>query len=864
MAKDQVTRYIMTGDSQDLEKALENTARKMNNTGASAKAVKKDVAGMGQAFSQSANQVAIFSGPLDAVAGRLSAIGSGISRFGAASVAFTGSIGAMLLATGRAVEGLDNYEERQLRFNSLLEITGNRSGATAEQLDRLAKSFGERTLSSTAEGAKGINLLLSTTDVSVDKFETLLDTAQGVSQVMGRGFIPTLRTLSKALADPARNATTLATALGVEFTPEMQKSITTLVEMGDKAQATDRIINLLGDTFSKFASGEAGGKAGQLDSLGEAWDKFWESVGRTDTITSLNSVIRSAITSSTDLLNELEGIHNPAPQQRTNNLSKEYKEITDGWLNSVTTKMPVWLSYAVESNLVLGKLVNTSLDLRRVQSELLVDSTTQSANRVKALKAEEQQKKQALQNELASAEIRINALRKIADEEKRTSQIASETQVEKVTRQSAERIETLKNNLKERLDAEKEASLARGKLQEDETMALAGFLDVKARLEDEFTQLVTAEVKARDRKIANIEEVERKKRIAEAQRDFRQLQNVNLAIAGEDELKRIKANYDTQVFEFENMTFAKTTLAALGYTDQEKLRADLLEKLKASYKIEVAEFKDKEQKKLDAEKARLDRQQELSDRENRRKFDQDVKSQVTSAPTSFAEDFFNVEFTTTQEKLDELLRIRQEHEARITQTVKDGVEARRQIEALSAQFTIQEAQVTGDGQKKAASDTWDALGTLASSGSKKAFAIMKAGRIAMALVNTYTAATNALATVPFPFNIAAASLIGAAGFAQVRAIRAEKPPQFHDGISTVPRTGTYELEGGERVMDNRLNGDLKAHMKRQDEMMKTGGNGGGDINFNVEAADVTGFDRWYQQNRDKVMRDYDYHRRSNR
>ena len=32
--------------------------------------------------------------------------------------------------------------------------------------------------------------------------------------------------------------------------------------------------------------------------------------------------------------------------------------------------------------------------------------------------------------------------------------------------------------------------------------------------------------------------------------------------------------------------------------------------------------------------------------------------------------------------------------------------------------------------------------------------------------------------------------------------------QFHDGIDNVPNTGTYLLEQGERVVDNRLNKDL--------------------------------------------------------
>lgn len=39
----------------------------------------------------------------------------------------------------------------------------------------------------------------------------------------------------------------------------------------------------------------------------------------------------------------------------------------------------------------------------------------------------------------------------------------------------------------------------------------------------------------------------------------------------------------------------------------------------------------------------------------------------------------------------------------------------------------------------------------------------------------------------------------------------------HDGISEIPREGTWLLDGGERVVDQRTNGDLKDFLNNQSE-----------------------------------------------
>lgn len=71
--------------------------------------------------------------------------------------------------------------------------------------------------------------------------------------------------------------------------------------------------------------------------------------------------------------------------------------------------------------------------------------------------------------------------------------------------------------------------------------------------------------------------------------------------------------------------------------------------------------------------------------------------------------------------------------------------------------------------------------------------------------------------------------------------------QFHDGIDNVPSTGTYLLEKGERVVDSRLNGDLKDALSNGGGM---GQSGTQNITFSVQGVeDPDVINKVIQQNR---------------
>ncbi|EFH1807389.1 SHOCT domain-containing protein [Escherichia coli] len=99
---------------------------------------------------------------------------------------------------------------------------------------------------------------------------------------------------------------------------------------------------------------------------------------------------------------------------------------------------------------------------------------------------------------------------------------------------------------------------------------------------------------------------------------------------------------------------------------------------------------------------------------------------------------------------------------------------------------------------------------------KGIFAAQKGVSIAQGLLNAHEAATVAMAKYPGPLGVAmgAASYASAiARVAQMKSITVDG--MAHDGIDNIPREGTWLLQKGERVVDDRTNGDLKDFLSAQ-------------------------------------------------
>lgn len=104
-----------------------------------------------------------------------------------------------------------------------------------------------------------------------------------------------------------------------------------------------------------------------------------------------------------------------------------------------------------------------------------------------------------------------------------------------------------------------------------------------------------------------------------------------------------------------------------------------------------------------------------------------------------------------------------------------------------------------------------------SSAYKAMFAVSKAFAVANATVNAYDAISKAWASAPFPANLAAVAATTPQVLAVVSAISGTSlRGMAHDGIDSVPKTGTWLLEKGERVTTAQTSAKLDSVLSRID------------------------------------------------
>jgi hypothetical protein len=154
----------------------------------------------------------------------------------------------------------------------------------------------------------------------------------------------------------------------------------------------------------------------------------------------------------------------------------------------------------------------------------------------------------------------------------------------------------------------------------------------------------------------------------------------------------------------------------------------------------------------------------------------------------------------------------------IAETVEQGEikttaileEALQERAKLREQYASQEQETLVQSQQQTAAIYESSFGQISNvarqfageqSGIYRAlFAVEKGAAIARSIVAIQTALANASASGPFPANLAAIAQVASATAGIVSTIASTQiQGQAHDGLMSVPKTGTYLLEKGERV-----------------------------------------------------------------
>ena len=182
-----------------------------------------------------------------------------------------------------------------------------------------------------------------------------------------------------------------------------------------------------------------------------------------------------------------------------------------------------------------------------------------------------------------------------------------------------------------------------------------------------------------------------------------------------------------------------------------------------------------------------------------------------------------------QKVADKLVAIERDKWNRILKSIRDKEKAEEQI------------------RKQAKADiksNMEGTLTILSGHSEKAFKMLKAHKIAEAVINTYSAVMKAFSTVPYPLNYAAAGSALAFGMAQVGQIRAQKFTARRQG-GIVSENKPYMVgEGGPETFVPNTAGTI----------IPSGiGGQGVNVNFTINAVDTAGFQQLLQNERGMII-----------
>jgi len=202
------------------------------------------------------------------------------------------------------------------------------------------------------------------------------------------------------------------------------------------------------------------------------------------------------------------------------------------------------------------------------------------------------------------------------------------------------------------------------------------------------------------------------------------------------------------------------------------------------------------------------------------------------------------EFENVKLFLDRKYSIEESHEQRL-QALRDGarqglIEGEGELNSLIvestkirneelAQLESNRFQILTANQESALGAMGSAMGNfadIAKEGGKETFQSYKNLASSEAFVATALAATKALAATPNPIvNVALSTSIGLLGAVQIAKIQGQQyAGQAHDGIDSVPKSGTWNLEKGERVVTSGTSAKLDRTL---DNVQKSNLGGGG-------------------------------------
>ena len=891
----------LLADDASMRKALDRAAKDLDRTGKKAKKTSTEVKGLGHSFTQAANNVAIFNGQLDPISGRLSAIGTGIKRFGIANIAMGVGITTVGYSVTQLVGALETYEARQNKFEGLLRATGNAARLTKDDLESLAQTTARSTLGDVAGTSEAINALLTFRKVQGEVFKETIRLAVDAKVVFGGNLREGVVAFGKALNDPIANLGALSRK-GIQFTDAQKEMIELMWETGDAAGAQNVILAEMRNQFGGLGNIEAPALTAATDSLDQSWDNFLETLGRTGVVVLARNVVTGLVMATDDLLQLTTSFHDKnkaefeeinrlqavqlASAEKLNKAKKlhnelvaaggtrleatavaasqaEYDAATKNLQNFINEKKKVQeLARIADARGVVRTLVGEldettsknkeiikSYDQRRISLISGFEDEKDKANRIHEQKTKDIEA--AYDKQVISQDSLVKKEQELFDKSKKANELFYNEKIRRIRVADGDNDKILK--------AQSDLNEKNEELVKHHNEFMNEQNDEELIAEIQHGDTLVAAKEGLDKKLSDID----KRAAARTKADeLRKERALKVAAAASRKRAKFLAEIEGGGGKVVNLGLKyKENFDKLAEHEKDKTflsekSADERAAIFDGYRLKLAESYQKDVDKFtEAENSKTLRLREQAAKRAGREFKDAAKLGAADIEGSAGglQDFFGVNIGENQAKQEELLALKQKSLEDIDALEVADSEKKARREEINKQFGIKQQELEKQGKVKAYGDMQNAIAALGASGSKKLFALNKAMRISQAVMSTYQAATNAFAEVPYPFNIAASALIVAGGLANVSKIKNERMPQFHDGITNNPREGSFLIAEGERVVGAQLNQDLTEDLRRRRQNQD---NGGGQPIINLTLPDTGNYsavEQWYEDNSDRIV-----------
>lgn len=178
-----------------------------------------------------------------------------------------------------AVAAASLFEQASNRLNAVIKATGDTSGFTRDQLDKMADALSKSTTFDQTSIIAAQGNLLKFGRVHGETFERALKLSADYAAFTGGTMVEATQRIGKALADPIGGVTMLGRELG-KLSTEQKESIANFVSQGDLASAQAVIFKKLESSIGGTAGAMNSGLFGATSAVTKAWDEFLISLGK--------------------------------------------------------------------------------------------------------------------------------------------------------------------------------------------------------------------------------------------------------------------------------------------------------------------------------------------------------------------------------------------------------------------------------------------------------------------------------------------------------------------------------------------------------------------------------------------------------